>query len=125
LRSDGLAAALAQLGGDARVEVRVDVEAGDLPDRLASTVYFICAEAVANALKHASASTIAVHLREAGDRLSAEIVDDGCGGAGLEGGSGLQGLVDRTSALGGTLAIASPPGKGTRITADLPIEGRH
>jgi signal transduction histidine kinase len=121
LRSDGLAAALSQLGGDARVEVRVDVEAGDLPDRLASTVYFICAEAVANAIKHASASTIDLHLREEQARLWVEIVDDGRGGAGLEGGSGLQGLVDRTSALGGTLAISSPPGAGTRITANLPI----
>ncbi len=121
LRSDGLATALSQLSGDPRVEVRIDVEAGDLPARLASTVYFICAEAIANALKHSSASTIGVHLRAEGDRLSVEIMDDGRGGAGLAGGSGLQGLVDRTSALGGTLAIASSPGAGTRITADLPI----
>ena len=49
-----------------------------------------------------------------------EIVDDGQGGADPEGGSGLQGLVDRTAALGGKLVIASPPGVGTRITADLP-----
>ena len=120
LRSEGLAAALAQLGGDARVEVRVELEAGDLPDRLASTVYFICAEAIANAIKHSSASRIRVQVREVGDRLTAEIVDDGVGGAGLEGGSGLQGLVDRTSALGGTFAIASSSGAGTMITADLP-----
>ena len=121
LRSAGLAEALSQLGGDPRFELRVEVEAGDLPDRLASTVYFICAEAIANALKHASASTIDVHVREVGDRLGVEIVDDGRGGAVLDGGSGLQGLVDRTSALGGTLAIASPRGAGTRITADLPM----
>lgn len=121
LRSDGLAAALSQLGGDVRVEVRVDVVAGDLPARLAATVYFICAEAIANALKHASASTIRVHLREEGHRLRVDIVDDGRGGASLEGGPGLQGLVDRASALGGTLAITSPPGAGTTITADLPI----
>ena len=69
LRSEGLAAALHQLAGEATVEVRVEVEADDLPDRLAAAVYFICAEAVANALKHASASTIAVHVREEGDRL--------------------------------------------------------
>jgi len=121
LRGDGLAASLSQLGGDARIMVRVDVEAGDLPDRLASTVYFICAEAIANALKHASASTIGVRLREEGDRLMVEIADDGRGGAVLEGGSGLQGLLDRTAALGGTLSISSPPGAGTTITADLPI----
>lgn len=121
LRSDGLAAALSQLAGDAPVVVRVDVQADDLPDRLASTAYFICAEAIANALKHASASTIAVHIREDWDRLRVEITDDGLGEAGVAGGSGLQGLVDRASALGGSLSIASPPGKGTTITADLPI----
>ena len=121
LTNDGLAAALAQLGGGANVAVRVDVAVDDLPESLATTVYFICAEAIANAIKHASASTIAVHLHARGDRLRVEIADDGRGGAGLEGGSGLQGLVDRASALGGTLAVASPAGAGTRITADLPI----
>ena len=121
LKSDGLAAALTQLGENASVKIRIEVEVGDLPDRLASTVYFIVAEAMANALKHASASTIAVHLRKVGDRLWVEIVDDGRGSAVLEGGSGLQGLVDRASALGGTLAISSPPSAGTRIIADLPI----
>jgi signal transduction histidine kinase len=121
LRSDGLAAALTTIGGDRGVEVNVDVGPGDLPDRLASTVYFICAEAIANALKYASASTVSVHVRVEGDRLLVEIVDDGRGGAVLAGGSGLQGLVDRASALGGTLAIASAPGMGTRVTATLPI----
>jgi signal transduction histidine kinase len=122
LTNDGLAAALAQVGGDARVTVRVDVAVEDLPESLASTVYFICAEAIANALKHASATTISVDLHADRDRLRVEIADDGLGGAGLEGGSGLQGLVDRASALGGTLAVASPAGAGTRITADLPIQ---
>ncbi len=121
LRSAGLAEALSQLADDPRFELRIDVDSGALPDRLSSAAYFICAEAIANALKHASASTIDVHIREEGHRLGVEIVDDGRGGAVLEGGSGLQGLVDRTSALGGKLAIASPRGGGTRITADLPM----
>lgn len=121
LTNDGLAGALTQVGGDARVTVRVDVAVEDLPDALAATVYFICAEAITNALKHASATTIAVDLHAQGDRLRIEIADDGLGGAGLEGGSGLQGLADRASALGGTLAVTSPSGAGTRITADLPI----
>lgn len=121
LRSEGLAAALLHLGGDAIAEVRVDVETGDLPDHLATAIYFICAEAISNALKHASASSIVVHLRAAEERVQLEIVDDGRGGAVPEGGSGLQGLFDRTAALGGNLVIASPPHGGTRITADFPI----
>ena len=121
LTNDGLADALAQVGGEASLTVRVDLAVEHLPESLASTVYFICAEAIANAIKHASATTIAVDVHRGGDRLMVEIADDGRGGAGFEGGSGLQGLLDRASALGGTLSVASPPGAGTRITADLPI----
>ena len=123
LTNEGLVAALVQLGGDARVSVRVGVGVAveDLPESLAATVYFICAEAIANALKHAAASTIAVDVGTHGDRLRVEIADDGSGGARLADGSGLQGLVDRASALGGTLDVASPAGGGTRITADLPM----
>jgi signal transduction histidine kinase len=121
LTTDGLAAALTQMSSDARVTVRVDVRVEDLPESLASTVYFVCTEAIANALKHAAASTIAVEIHTYGDRLRIEIADDGRGGAGLDHGSGLQGLMDRASALGGTLSVTSPPGAGTRITADLPI----
>ena len=123
LKRDGLAAALLQLGGDAIVDVRVDVETGDLPDHLASAIYFICAEAISNAIKHASASSIRVHLRTGDERVLLEVVDDGHGGAALGGGSGLQGLVDRSAALGGHLEIASPPGGGTRITADFSRSG--
>ncbi len=120
LRSDGLAAALLQLGGDAIVDVRVDVETGDLADHVASAIYFICAEAISNAIKYASASSISVRLRAADQRVLLEILDDGRGGAVLEGGTGLQGLVDRAAALGGTLVIASPRDGGTRIAVDLP-----
>ena len=63
LESHGLAAALLQLGGDAIVDIRVDVDTGDLPDHLAAAIYFICAEAISNALKHTSASSITVHVR--------------------------------------------------------------
>ena len=123
LNRDGLAASLMQLGGDPIVDVRVDVETGDLPDHLATAIYFICAETISNALKHASASSIAVHVRAADERVVLEIVDDGHGGAAPEGGSGLQGLIDRSAALGGSLVIASPPGGGTRITADFSRSG--
>jgi signal transduction histidine kinase len=51
-----------------------------------------------------------------------EISDDGVGGADASSGSGLEGLNDRVAALSGTLAIDSPAGNGTRITARLPIE---
>ena len=48
-------------------------------------------------------------------------MDDGVGGADPERGSGLQGLLDRIGALGGTLTITSPPGGGTRVEIRLPV----
>ena len=53
------------------------------------------------------------------DALVVEVADDGVGGADEEG-DGLRGLADRVEALGGRLALESPPGGGTRVTASLP-----
>lgn len=121
LHTDGLAVALSKLASDANVAIRVEIEARDLPDRLATAVYFICAEAIANALKHAFASAIIVSVREAQGGLRVEISDDGRGGANPDHGSGLRGLGDRASALGGSFSLESPVDGGTHITADLPI----
>ncbi len=57
------------------------------------------------------------------DRLLVEVLDDGTGGAAVSPGGGLAGLQDRVSALGGTLAVDSPPGSGTRIVASIPGPG--
>ena len=53
-------------------------------------------------------------------RLRVVIADDGIGGADLSRSSGLRGLADRVEALGGSLAVQSPPGGGTRVVAELP-----
>jgi signal transduction histidine kinase len=49
------------------------------------------------------------------------VSDDGVGGADPAGGSGLRGLRDRVEALGGWLAVDSPEGAGTTISAQLPV----
>lgn len=121
LRSEGLGAALAQLGTDARVRIEIHPTADRLPDRLASTTYFICAEAIANALKHASATTVSVAVRVDQGQLHVEIDDDGTGGADVAEGSGLRGLSDRVAAVGGSLSVRSPAGEGTRISAEVPM----
>ncbi len=59
----------------------------------------------------------------AGDVLKFEITDDGRGGANPAEGSGILGLRDRAEAVGGTLFVISPPGKGTVVTAQLPLSG--
>jgi signal transduction histidine kinase len=57
-----------------------------------------------------------------GTVLRTTIADDGVGGAHAAGGSGLIGLIDRVEALGGRLALDSPPGRGTAISIELPLE---
>ena len=121
LGSTGLEDALSGLtaGFDGRLNLNVD--APELPDSLAAATYFICAEGIANAVKHAGASEICVTVERRGDRLLISIVDDGRGGASVDTGSGLRGLADRATALGGSLSLVSPSGEGTRLSVDLPV----
>src|SRR5204863_4634576 len=97
--------------------------AADLPERppavVETAVYFVVAEAIANAAKHAGASRVVVRLRRDPTRLLVEVSDDGRGGADPAG-SGLTGLRRRVEALDGTLAVTSPAGSGTTIHARLP-----
>jgi signal transduction histidine kinase len=53
--------------------------------------------------------------------VTVEVTDDGVGGADFDGGSGLRGLEDRVAALDGTLELDSPPGRGTRLRAQIPV----
>ena len=64
-----------------------------------------------------------VSIHQQGPVVICEIRDDGVGGASTGAGSGLAGLTDRLTALGGTLKVVSPPGEGTRLHATLPIAG--
>jgi signal transduction histidine kinase len=82
-------------------------------------LYYVCSEALTNAMKHARASRIDIDLRSDGDDLVETIADDGVGGADASG-SGLQGLADRLAARGGRLRVDSPPGAGTTLTAWVP-----
>ena len=124
LSAGGLASALpslaTRLAGSA--ELSVDVTTDRLPPRVEATVYFLCAEALANAAKHAAASRISIAVASAaGGSVTTTVVDDGVGGADVARGTGLLGLVDRVEAVGGRLAIDSPPGAGTRLSASIPL----
>ncbi|MFF0225860.1 CHASE3 domain-containing protein [Streptomyces sp. NPDC004629] len=118
----GLAAAVRDLA--ARCPVPAVVES-TYDRRIASAVetnaYFVVAEAVTNAVKHAQASRIDISL-DLTDVLRILVVDDGVGGVGeATAGSGLTGLADRVAAFDGTLAIDSPPGGGTSILVRIPV----
>jgi len=86
-----------------------------------TAAYFVVAEAIANAAKHAEATQITVRIVREASRLVVEVADDGRGGADI-GGAGLVGLRRRVEALDGTLAVTSPSGGGTVLRADLPCE---
>jgi signal transduction histidine kinase len=110
------------------VEITGVQEAGRLPDGVEAAIYYVVSESLTNAAKHADASSATVALSCADDTVTVEIADDGRGGASLDAGSGLRGLVDRVEALGGELTVSSPRGAGTLVRAELPLrepfEGR-
>ena len=91
-----------------------------LPEQVEATAYYVVAEALANAQKHARAGNVAIRVVEDGEWLHVEIADDGIGGAQADG-SGVRGLADRVEARGGRLTVTSPTGAGTRLLAEIPI----
>lgn len=116
----GLRAALETVAERSSVPVRVEYELAAEPEKAtASVAYFVVCEAVTNAVKHAAASHITVHLWAAEGVLCVRIEDDGTGGANPMG-SGLFGLARRVDALDGGFHVLSPPGGPTVITAELP-----
>lgn len=120
LADRGLEAAISALADRSPLRVNVAVDVPRRPARAVETAaYFVVAEALANAGKHAHAQSIDIGLRTDDGQLVVEIVDDGRGGADT-GGSGLQGLARRVEALDGTLDVVSPPGGGTTIRAVIP-----
>jgi signal transduction histidine kinase len=84
-----------------------------------SALFYVCSEAIANAIKHAVATRIAVELRAVDDGLELRVTDDGHGGADPAG-SGLRGLADRLEACGGRRRVDSPPGAGTTVRGWVP-----
>jgi signal transduction histidine kinase len=121
LTERGLAAALEDLARRAALPTHVGVEIPErLPEQVESAAYFLVSEGLANAIKHSHAGEVRVSAVSTGGVLTVEVVDDGIGGAGAGGGSGLRGLADRVEALGGSLTVSSPPGRGTTLRAELP-----
>jgi signal transduction histidine kinase len=123
LSKGGLRAGIEVLVSRVRLPVSISVTGERLPEALEATAYFIVAEALTNAVRHAHASRARVTAAVDGGQLSLEVRDDGVGGARTDGGSGLIGLRDRAAAVNGELFVQSPSGEGTVITARLPLPG--
>ena len=122
LSGGGLGMALQQLADDGNVSVTVACigPIDGVSSTVATTLYFVCAEGIANAVKHSMATRVEVTLEVTSSSCTLYVADDGCGGADMSVGSGLQSLADRVSAFGGRLLVASPVGTGTRLTVELP-----
>ena len=122
LAEQGLGGALEALAARSPVPLVV----GPMPDRrlpepVELTAYYLTSEALTNAAKYAGASQVCVDVAHRPDAAVIVVADDGAGGADPAQGSGLRGLEDRVSALGGTLRIDSAPGDGTRLEAAIPL----
>jgi signal transduction histidine kinase len=123
LSEGGLEPALAALRRRSAVRVELDLNVERrLPEPIEVAAYYVVSEALTNAAKHAHASAVNVDLDTDEAILQLAIRDDGIGGADPGRGSGLVGLSDRIEALGGTLQVTSPTGKGTTLQIEVPLE---
>lgn len=122
LSKGGLGPAIKALARRSAIPVELDLNVNRrLPESIEVAAYYVVAEALTNAAKHAQASEVSVSAVAADDELQLTISDDGVGGAVAGAGSGLIGLKDRVAALAGRLEIFSPAGSGTTLKAVIPF----
>ena len=121
LMEHGLRGALLLFEERLPLPVEIEVPPERLDRHVEATAYFIVSEGLTNVVKHAGASRARVTVERKDGVLRLGITDDGGGGADTSKGTGLLGLRDRAEAEGGTLVVVSPPGRGTVITATLPL----
>jgi len=127
LADGGLTAALRALARRSAVPVRLrlDIGAERFEEPVEVTAYFVAAEALTNAAKHAHAYRVDMTAMRRADWLELVVRDDGLGGADASSGTGITGLVDRVEAIGGTSQISSPRDVGTVVRVRLPIGPTH
>ncbi|HEU5477947.1 MAG TPA: MASE1 domain-containing protein [Gaiellaceae bacterium] len=125
LTMDGLRTALTGLTENAPLPVQIArIPRERLPEAVEVAIYYLVAEAITNVAKYARATraTVTVERPNGDSHVTVAVEDDGVGGADPENGTGLVGLADRIEALGGRLDIESPPGRGTRLVAEIPCD---
>jgi signal transduction histidine kinase len=123
LTERGLQAALEALAARAPLPVELEVRLGErLPAAAEAAAYYVVSESLANVVKHARADAARVRVERVDGRARIEVTDDGVGGADPGAGSGLSGLRDRVETLDGALEVASSPGRGTRVRAEVPVD---
>ncbi len=116
----GLAEAVRTMAGRYTVAIDVDLPSGRFGEDCELTAYYVIAESITNAIKHARAGRITVHGEKCDGWLRVTISDDGQGGASADAGIGIRGILDRVHGIGGDAELHSPPGQGTQIRAGIP-----
>lgn len=123
LTNRGLGAALHALADRAPIPVvLMQIPENRLSGSLEAAIYYFVAEAITNVAKYAHATEASVAIDRSNGFATVVVSDDGVGGARPGAGSGLVGLTDRVEALGGRLHVESPPGRGTRLSAEIPCD---
>jgi signal transduction histidine kinase len=120
LTRGGLRAGVGSLAERSDLPVQISIDVGRMSAQVEATAYYFVAELLTNVAKHARATRVEVRASVAGGALRLSVRDDGVGGA-RRTGQGLLGLEDRLAALDGSLLVVSPPGGGTRISAEIPL----
>jgi signal transduction histidine kinase len=116
----GLDQAIASMAERYAIPIQVDLPPGRFGDEAEVTAYFLIAESITNAIKHAACRRITVRGERSGGFLVVTVADDGQGGAAPAAGLGLRGVLDRVGGVGGEMDIDSPAGRGTTIRARIP-----
>ncbi|MFB7248669.1 histidine kinase [Streptomyces populi] len=126
LTDRGLDAALSSIASRCTVPVKVTTELETRPaPAIEGIAYFTVSELLQNVSKHSGARSASVDVWRTDDRLLIQVRDDGRGGAGVDGGTGMAGLADRLGAVDGLFVVDSPVGGPTVITAELPWRDRR
>jgi signal transduction histidine kinase len=133
LQHTGLAVALQMACEEVARVTKLDVQLvtdGDvsaLPSEVALCLFRVAQEGLGNAVRHAQARTIRLSLRGDTGNVMLLVADDGIGfvpgGIGSRSGLGLHSMMQRMNLVGGVLTIDSAPGIGTRIRAQVPMQG--
>ena len=122
LSERGLEPALKTLARHAPLPVELHLRIPSrLPPHIETSAYYLAAESLTNTIKHAAATHLTVRAATDDHVLRLCVADDGRGGADPSRGTGLRGLTDRVTALGGTMALTSRPGHGTTLTFTIPV----
>ncbi len=120
VQTGGLETALRDLADRCPLPVAVTWTGPRPTDEVATTTWFVCSEAVANAVKHSGGTRVVVRVDVGPATVRASVEDDGAGGADASRGAGLRGIADRVEAVSGRLRVTSPAGGGTVVEATLP-----